>query len=330
MFAFRTDTLGEPFDEQSTSIHPGIFALKASRAALPSGVVPRWASMLIATVDTQARHVKVVVRAWGRSANDACAESALVWAGAAETDDGRFAPLDELLRRIWPVDGSGQAAMRIGLLLIDSGGTKLGDAEISRTEQVYRWVAARQHGGIVWAIKGQGDWSPARDAKGQHYYPAETSKHQIVKPWMIDVGFFSDALAWDIEQGREKPEEEIWHLCKDVPAGYIQELSNNIKVLERGTRGVESKWRPISSGACIDYFDCEVYQMAAVRMVEARYPLPPREVIEEARKAEGEAARQVQAPKEERPWDPDEEEFRRLREGRPDPNDAWTPTAYKL
>jgi hypothetical protein len=30
------------------------------------------------------------------------------------------------------------------------------------------------------------------------------------------------------------------------------------------------------------------------------------------------------------PLDAEEAEFRRLREGRPDPNDAWTPTAYKL
>ncbi len=42
MFAFKTDTLGEPFDEQTTKLHADTFTLKASRAKLPEGIIPKW------------------------------------------------------------------------------------------------------------------------------------------------------------------------------------------------------------------------------------------------------------------------------------------------
>ena len=93
MFAFKTDTLGEPFDEQTTKLHADAFTLKASRAKLPEGIIPKWAVALSATVDTQHRFFKAVVRAWGPTADGGGMESARIWHGRLET----FNDLDRVL-----------------------------------------------------------------------------------------------------------------------------------------------------------------------------------------------------------------------------------------
>ena len=140
---------------------------------------------------------------------------------------------------------------------------------------------------------------------------------------------FADELAWMVDKGRENPDEEVWHLNRRDDPEYNQELSNCVKVVERAGNKIDTAWRPVSDGATIDFFDCEVYQVAASYIAQERGPFPARSAVDAQRKGDMEAAQPAHSGFGE-PLDAEEAEFRRLREGRPDPNDAWTPTAYKL
>jgi phage terminase large subunit GpA-like protein len=335
MFSFKTDTLGEPFDEQTTKLHADLFTLKSSRAKLPEGVIPKWAPVLLATVDTQHRFFKAVVRAWGTTADGGGMESARIWHGRLES----FTDLDNiLLRRQWKYEDDAYLPIRVQLLLIDTGGTRLESEEISRTMEVYRWVYERQAYGVR-AIKGA---RRAHGAQGAiHIWPSkaiqQTGQGSSVRRhrtdltlWMIDVHHYADELADLVARGRKNAEEEVWHLNTRDDPEYNQELSNCVKVVERVGNHLEEVWRPVSDGAVIDFFDTEVYQVAAAYMAQA-HTLPSRQVIENIRQEAAKAAAPVKRPSQ---WqemeDADEEDFRRLREGRPPANDAWIPRPFKL
>ena len=332
MFSFKTDTLGEPFDEQTTKLHADAFTLKASRAKLPEGTIPKWAPLLSATVDTQHRFFKAVVRAWGPTADGGGMESARIWHGRIET----FKDLDTmLLGRLWQYEDNAYPPIRLHLLLIDTGGTQLESEEISRTMEVYRWVHER----VRWNVRAIKGARRAHGAQGAiHIWPAkaiqQTGQGNAAKHtrtdltlWMLDVHHYADELADLVSRGRKNETEEVWHLNTRDDPEYNQELSNCVKVVERVGNHLEEVWRPVSEGAVIDYFDCEVYQVAAAYMMQV-HTLPARAVID-ARRQEIQNAAALEAQQTR-----DRDAARKLEEesetGRRRPDDGWTPTPFQL
>ncbi|MGD0999485.1 MAG: terminase gpA endonuclease subunit [Candidatus Brocadiia bacterium] len=331
MFAFKTDTLGEPFDEQTTKLHADAFTLKASRAKLPEGTIPKWAVALSATVDTQHRFFKAVVRAWGPTADGGGMESARIWHGRLET----FNDLDRmLLGRLWQYEDGAYPPIRLHLLLIDTGGTQLESEEISRTTEVYKWVHER----VRWNVRAIKGARRAHGAQGAiHIWPAKAvqrtdqgnakqHRRTDLTLWMLDVHHYADELADLVSRGRKNEAEEVWHLNTRNDSEYNQELSNCVKVVERVGNHLEEVWRPVSEGAVIDFFDCEVYQVAAAYMMQV-HTLPARAVID-ARREELKNAAALEAQQAR-----DREAARKLEEesetGRREP-DGWTPTPFKL
>jgi phage terminase large subunit GpA-like protein len=332
MFAFKTDTLGEPFDEQTTKLHADAFTLKASRAKLAEGIIPKWGVALSATVDTQHRFFKAVVRAWGPTADGGGMESARIWHGRLET----FNDLDRvLLGRAWGYEDNAYPPIRLHLLLIDTGGTQLESEEISRTMEVYRWV----HDRVRWNVRAIKGARRAHGAQGAiHIWPAkaiqQTGQGNAAKHtrtdltlWMLDVHHYADELADLVSRGRKNETEEVWHLNTRDDPEYNQELSNCVKVVERVGNHLEEVWRPVSEGAVIDFFDCEVYQVAAAYMMQV-HTLPARAVID-ARRQEIQNAAVLEAQQTR-----DREAARKLEEesetGRRRPDDGWTPTPFQL
>ena len=287
MFSFRTDSLGEPFDEQTTKLHTDIFTVKTSRSKLAEGVLPKWAVGLSATVDTQHRFFKAVVRAWGPTADGGGMESARIWHGRLET----FNHLDRvLLGRTWGYEDNAYPPLRLHMLLIDTGGTQLESEEISRTMQVYKWV----HDRLRWNVRAIKGARRAHGAQGAiHIWPskaiqqtgqgnAKQYQRTDLTLWMLDVHHFSDELADMVSRGRKDEAEEIWHLNMRNDPEYNQELSNCVKVVERVGNHLEEVWRPVSEGAVIDFFDIETYQVAAAYMMQI-HTLPARAVIDAKR-----------------------------------------------
>jgi len=327
MFDFRTETLGEPFEQITTGTHANLYEAKCARAALPEGVAPRWAVRLVATVDTQHDHFWIVIRAWGPGMR-----SQRIYHGRAES----FEELDDLcFRRRWATENPDRV-LPVDLVLIDSGGTRLEDERASRTMQVYRWALLRgrrvrpikgaprpREGLFIWSGRGFVDRGPHRRTK---------RRSGDLRLWFIDVNHFADELANLVVRGTERgsaasdigpirpigpmPDEEPWLLNQRNDPTYNEHLSNAMKVVSRRGSLIEEIWVPKGAGARIDLFDCEVYQVAGAYMLNVHVlpqvppPGPP----------DSDGAAPAQAPPAPRPTSP------RPRGKR----DAWKPTRYRI
>ena len=255
MYSFRTETLGEPFDHQTVKSEVGVFGAKSARATVEEGVVPAWAVSLVATVDTQHTHFWAVLRAWG-----AGMRSARVWHGRVES----FDELDQLLFvRLWPNERADRRAMRPGLVLIDSGGTRLEGENASRTMEVYRWAFPRRS--RVRPIKGA-----PRPKGGVFFWPARgfvdkgaRGTKTEMRLWFLDTHHFGDELADAIAQ--DAPER--WELNRRDDPEYNRHLSNAVKIVTRRGAALTEEWAPVGAGARVDLWDCEVYQIAAAYMI---------------------------------------------------------------
>jgi phage terminase large subunit GpA-like protein len=284
LFFFFTFRLGEAFQFRNKTLPTSVFADKVARGALAPGIVPAWAWVLAATLDTQPDRFYGTVRAWG-----AGMRSARVWHGTLTT----FAEIDHLLMRPWPVDGGEFPPMTISRALIDSGGTEDRILDLSRTVQVYRYVIPRQPAGVgpgVVAIKGA-----SRPGLGL-YWPMKNpmaggGKIDLsdLRALMVDTHKANDLLAGLITAGTPaKPgaptpsTPEAWLLSRipdDATPEIIEsfgEYNNHMAAVQR-TVDPKSKaevWIPAKSGLRHDYRDCEAYQIVAAYLMDI-HTLPP-------------------------------------------------------
>lgn len=310
MFSFRTETAGEPWEEQIGKPQASTYAAKSESAELEPGVVPEWAVKLLCTIDTQQDHFYVVLRAWGPEMR-----SQRVWHGTAET----FKALDSIcFREIWPVQGR-KGGLQPELVLIDSGGTRHEGETASRTMQVYRWAIRRRQ--RVRAIKGAGAVKKRREGlyiwPGKGFLdtdqPAPTRgkrrrKRPSLRIWFVDTHHFGDLLADMVGQGMDEeddgdgePSRELWLLNKENDEEYNTQLSNVQKRLVRSRQGPPQEvWEPSEAGAPNHYWDCEVYQIAAAYMARVHL-LPSEEEIAEHRAAMRDQAPPPAAPQGRRP-----------------------------
>ena len=308
-FNFRTETLGEPYEFMLSRAPANVFAAKCRRATLPAEIVPGWAWLLLATIDTQKDHFYGVIRAWGGGMR-----SQRVWHGKVMS----FEELDRLiLGTHWPVEGDAGPPMIPPLALIDSGGSADAWLDTSRTLQVYEWVVPRQ--AIVRAIKGAsrpgpGLYWPMRDAIGRSGESRRAAPTEL-RGWMIDTQRCNDQLADWIARGVPRPggrpsgedeQPEIWMLNQNNDAEYNSHMAALCKSAEHHGGKVIERWKPVHSGGRWDYRDCEAYQVAAAYMANVHL-LPGEAELQAIRKRES-------------------EHFRAARGGRPAGGGGWEPT----
>lgn len=158
---FFTGTLGRPMRSERSDLDERTFRRRAVHA---DGVVPAWATSVIATADTQVDCWWWMVRAWGKGSR-----SRLLAFGRSMT-------LTELTRDTlqarWKVEGLNAEALTEVLVIDSGGGTAGGRLQLdgSRTKLVYEF-AARFPGRVI-AMKGRSadrgshevdrvvDWTP--------------------------------------------------------------------------------------------------------------------------------------------------------------------------
>jgi phage terminase large subunit GpA-like protein len=282
LYTFRTETLGEVWEEQLEKPRASAYSAKCGRAELPAGTVPAWAAKVLATVDTQHDHFYVVLRAWGPDM-----QSQRVWHGRAES----FDELDTVcFRHVWPVEGDGEAGARPELVLIDSGGTRLEGEAASRTMEVYRWAVRR--GSRVRPIKGAG--AAKRRREGVYIWPGKGFLDEgrrsrkgkrdglEVRIWYLDTHHFADLLADLVARGagEDADEAEAWLLNGEDDEEYNAQMANVHKVVMQDGGELVERWVPVESGAADHYWDCEVYQVAAAYMARVHL-LPSAEELAE-------------------------------------------------
>jgi phage terminase large subunit GpA-like protein len=263
----RNSTLAEVFEQPVATPTVNLFASKCrpdpeSDFVPPKAkLVPKWASRLLMTVDTQKDHFWFVIRAFGYRYR-----SQRIHHGKVQS----FEDLKQLFDNAYfPYQDDAYPPIRCHMAGIDSGGTKV-DVDRSRTDEVYQFCLTDPI--RLKPLKGASKPSdqPIRLRK-VIYSPANKARNPYeVWLFLIDPGYYQDLLAHystltiplvDEKTGELLGDEDFWQL-NDVDDGeYNAHLANMHKV-RLDARGFEERWVPKTEGARVDLRDCEVYQLA--------------------------------------------------------------------
>lgn len=279
--AFRTQDLGEQFEDKTTRLDTSIIAGRCSEAALPEGVLPDWTARIVIAIDTQIDGFYAVVRAWGPGGRS----HRVYHAPPDQLHD--FEALDALIAKPWsyPPDSpfAAHAPRVANLVVIDTGAGRarrmLGESDQdyagrpSRTQEVYAWCLRHQE--IVRPIKGMNEPKPGDTFRlGAGVYAAG-GVEQKIPVWLIHSDHYQNCLEAAIIATVPRPpdpatgevvSEPAWQCNNRNDPNYNAHLNAMVKVpVRRGPRMVE-EWQRIASGARIDYRMCEVYQMAGGEM----------------------------------------------------------------
>ena len=285
---FVNQELGEPFVQTIKRVKEGAYRDKALRHRRHErGVIPAWAGMLLATVDSQRDGFYFMVRAWGHDYRSQLIE----WGFLRSFDEVR----DRLLDAYWPVADS-EEKMTPRHVLIDAGGGITSDEEGSMTDRVYRFALSDP--ARIIAIRGwPGAKRPPRPVtlRSINYTPPGVSARKYkVAVQMLDTQYFKDILASRIEA--EDP--EMWLECEGVDEDFCKQMTSERKYFFRRGGKAVAQWRVHYKGAANHLWDCAVYQNAAADIAGASF-LPTPEVLAEERAEDARRAK-VQPKRRER------------------------------
>lgn len=288
----RNNLAAEPFEEQTDHPQKPTFARLASESSIPTGMVPRWAAMVLATADTQKDHWYYVIRAWGHEHR------------SQRIAHGRVQTLQELDRlcfgRLFPLvnDEKGtlpKQSLDCAALGIDTGGGVDSDVHGNLTELVYKY--GRQRPDRVKLLKGhdyKGKGSHLR--MGKHTYTPtkkgkKTGPSMDVYLWTLDANHFKDVLTSRISdvytsvdrKTGEEVKSPLWDLDQKQDDDYDRQMASEHRIRTRNNSGhIVNKWVRVSTGADNHYWDCEVYQMVVANIMQVDQ-IPPVEDLESIR-----------------------------------------------
>jgi phage terminase large subunit GpA-like protein len=254
---FVNGDCGRDFERQITTSKAGTFEAKCTAATWGPLKLPAWTGRLLATVDVQADHAWVVIRAWGPGLR-----SRRIWHGCVAwiTNDPRGG---EELRRIafgtlYPFEGADRPAVCCDALAIDTG---------YRTEEMYQFGQSDPR---LYLFKGGGKPQVrlAEPRRATYSPPGEQNPWSI---WfhLLDSDRLKDWLAAAVGQrihhgeGDDLVDYEQWELNNENDPVYNRQMASEHKVMMRKPgRGLIEAWVLREGISANHYWDCECYQRA--------------------------------------------------------------------
>jgi len=238
-------------------------------------VVPAGVVALTAGVDVQKDRLVFVVRGWGKDEESwLIAGGFLQKAGAVQQpgEPPRFQPDWEALEAL--ICRGTFGTHRVRLACIDMG---------YDTDKVY--ALCRRWRDRVRPVKGQSTPNPAP------FFPTSVDRHPVTGArypgglvlWNVNTGMYKDRIARAVQV--EPGGVGRFHVHRDPPAGYLQQLSSEHKVAivnRRNKRSGLEEWVLKPGHRANHFLDCEVYAWAAGHMIGTRSlrsdvpPRPPR------------------------------------------------------
>lgn len=229
---------------------------------IPAGVVPDWAVALTAGIDVQKRGFWFVVRAWAADLT-----SHLVQYGYLSTfEDVRALVFGTKFQ----VAGSENSHMSIWRAAMDTGGGEVDEDEISRTEEIYDFIA--MHGqGVIHAVKGasQRQFSivgaerevESRNKQGRRRRFRGRLYLRILDTYQLKILIYNrlDRREAHVDkEGNEiAAESQLFYLHADTGIDYVKQfLAEEL----RKTRGGKMQW--VKKRSDNHLLDCEVYAAA--------------------------------------------------------------------
>jgi phage terminase large subunit GpA-like protein len=230
MMEFKNQWLAEVFEELIKQIKAEDLRDQLLKGAAAAGIVPKWAHVVVTTVDVQQHTFYLVTRAWG-----AGNRSRLIWLGNL--------PTFEMVKKRgldtpYPVEGGGSTTPQ--LLAIDTG---------YRTDEVYDFASTDAR---IQCVKGNPN--PKKTI-----LRSQASVELGIELALLDTQYYKDRLI-------TLRSEKRWEVNVSATDEYFRHLAAEMKVRDR--KNGRFVWKPVSEGAANHFLDCEVYQVAAADMLE--------------------------------------------------------------
>jgi hypothetical protein len=231
MMDFRNSRLAEPFEERSSATDVSIIRTKLPHTG-PPRMVPRWAQLLIGTIDVQSDHLWFVIRAWGPGKR-----SALVRYGTALSfDEARRVMFDDPGLHI---EGTGEvtAVQVCGIDARGFGG--------KRRDEVYTFAQADP--GRIWPMVGSGS------AQAAPVTEKRVAGYQIINR-TTNPNYWKDVLHGYIHD----EDQTRWLPHSMVGDDYLRQLASEHKIFDPHTGAWG--WEPVTKNAPNHLWDCEYMQ----------------------------------------------------------------------
>lgn len=212
-------------------------------------LIPRGVAFLAMTVDVQENRLEAKVKGWGAGEESWLISHEVFW-GDPSADPGVWEDLERFRLREYQHECG--RTMWIMITLVDSG---------DQSDAVYDYVEPRQNlRDRVYAIKGVDHHTkPLLVQEG-------TTKRSHVK--LFTVATFSAKERIIARMGIFKPGPGYMHLPTWTTDDYIAQLTSEKKVRTRDKKTRVTKWKWIKTQARNEALDLEVYQLAAVFILQ--------------------------------------------------------------
>ena len=282
MQVFYNTRLALPWAVAKATTSAKALKAKAEQEALPSQIVPAWALVVTAAVDTQGDRLEYKAIAWGEGMEHAIIDKRILSGSPAE--DAVWSALDELHRTVRYARADGHAAHQVAAMFVDSGG--------HHTQDVYNFCRHRKHRHI-YAIKGAS--RPGRSilatspSKADVNWRGRMEKHGALV-WIIGTDTAKD---WIAARLLKEPGPGAAHFAADLSDDDFEQITAEYRVarLSKGHKIVEWHKKKNQRNEGLDLY---VYNLAAAhylglhKMREAQWAAlrakvcPPEDLVSRA------------------------------------------------
>jgi phage terminase large subunit GpA-like protein len=282
MQVFYNTRLALPWAVAKATTSAKALKAKAEQEALPSQIVPAWALVVTAAVDTQGDRLEYKAIAWGEGMEHAIIDKRILSGSPAE--DAVWSALDELHRTVRYARADGHPAHQVAAMFVDSGG--------HHTQDVYNFCRHRKHRHI-YAIKGAS--RPGRSilatspSKADVNWRGRMEKHGALV-WIIGTDTAKD---WIAARLLKEPGPGAAHFAADLSDDDFEQITAEYRVarLSKGHKIVEWHKKKNQRNEGLDLY---VYNLAAAhylglhKMREAQWAAlrakvcPPEDLVSRA------------------------------------------------
>ena len=250
---FVNSWLGEPWANSITPVN--VHLLSERQTPYAEGVLPAEAMLLTGAIDVQ-RNAELfywVLRAWGVGVTS--------W-GIAHGMALSWADLEALMNRPWrTTDGRD---MLVSLCCVDSG-------DGNTQDEVYDFCTVNAD----WAVPVKGASRPMQARFRATMIDKPSSKAHGTRLYIVDTGQYKNMIAARMDRPNGPGS---WMLHADCDMEYMEQITSEQKVLDRGTE----RWEPKVVGGANHYLDCEVYAACAADLMQVRFLMDPAEAEQRA------------------------------------------------
>ncbi len=240
---FVNSWLGQVWVEKATETKADYVATLV--AEYPENHVPKDVMAITCGVDVQAREIYYTVRGWG-----AGYRSWKIASGILNTWE-QLAGL--LTKGVWK---RGDERLQIQLACVDSG---------FRTDEVYEFC--REHEDVARPIKGEATIKAGGLFRSSRIERTFDGKPFGITLWRLDTSVLKDKLTRLMRASEGEPGR--WLIHANPRPDYLRHLVSEHKIVVRNrtTGMVKEEWQKRGEGLHNEFWDCEVYALAAAEML---------------------------------------------------------------